>query len=289
MESTAYHGSDWIPRNFHGFRWIHRFRETPQTWNPANSMKFHGILGVPRMLLNPSNPTEPRFSKSHGFHKGLRNPWNYGNVEIRGFHGSLESYGIPWNSSQHGNSKKLLEFYGIPTHRNHRMLEICEFHKKHWIPFTLGFHGSMDSTEFHDIHWFQGDPWNPWNDRESMRVLAIPRWRSISFMKFCGFHGSPRTSWNSADFYWLYGNHRIVFLWNLFESSDFYGLLHNFMHFHKFHGIHWNLMDAMDSLGFHGICIDSIEFHKLIRSYSIAINPIDFSWIPLISITSINL
>ena len=139
------HSISWVPLDSSEFPWIrlkfHGFRETQRTWKPADSMKFHGILGVPRMLLNPSNPTEPRFSKSHGFHKGLRNPWNYGNVEIRGFHGSLESYGIPWNSSQHGNSKKLLEFYGIPTHRNHRMLEICEFHKNQWIPFTLGFHG----------------------------------------------------------------------------------------------------------------------------------------------------
>ena len=249
----------WIRLKFHGFR------ETQRTWKPADSMKFHGILGVPRMLLNPSNPTEPRFTKSHGFHKGLRNPWNYGIVEIRGFHGSLESYGILWKSSQHGNSKKLLEFFGIPTHRNHRMLEICEFHKKKpWIPLTLGFHGSMDSTEFHDIHWFQGDPWNPWNDRESMRVLAIPRWRSISFMKFCGFHGSPRTSWNSADFT-LWKPQNCVSL----ESLWILGFLWTPPQFHALPQISWNPLESYGRHGFLRIPWNLHRFHRISQTHSI--------------------
>ena len=148
IESTAYHGFPWIPRNFHGFG-----------WNSMDSVKLNG-LGNPRIPW--SFTASSVFLECYLIHRIRRNRDSaraldstraFRILEIMALWKSedsmdpFESYGIPWNSSQHGNSKKLLEFYGIPTHRNHRMLEICEFHKKtldsihSGIPRFDGFHG----------------------------------------------------------------------------------------------------------------------------------------------------
>ena len=156
IESTAYHGFPWIPRNFHGFG-----------WNSMDSVKLNG-LGNPRIPW--SFTASSVFLECYLIHRIRRNRDSARAMDSTRAFGILEIMAM-WKSEDSMDPSNHMEFrethrnMGIPRNSWNFMefqpIGITECWKSVNSTKTSGFHSLLDSTEFHDIHWFQGDPWNP--------------------------------------------------------------------------------------------------------------------------------